>query len=85
MRSEVSNLKKSNSNLKLKIKEYEEKLEVQQKDIDDIVSLLQDLKDVELGAFVKEINGTNKVYKIRNFPKDVQEFLLDIIKEYYNK
>lgn len=50
------------------------------KDCEEAANLISDLyykkDDIEYGT---------KHYKLDHFPKDVQEFILDIIKEYYNK
>ena len=55
-------------------------IEKLKKDCEEAANIISDLyykkEDIEYGT---------KHYKLKNFPKDVQSFLIDIIKEYYNK
>ena len=84
IKNELQKLIEVNQRYKNEIANKQKKLEQQENDINEIVNLLEDLNTQELGSLVKEMNGSCRTYKINHFPKDVQNFILDLIKEYYN-
>ena len=68
-----SSAQKRNSQIK-KLEEEKKQLKSDCEEAADLLSLM------EKG----ELTNIKKTYKIDHFPKDVQDFIYDIIKEYYN-
>ena len=75
--SEIAKLTASANKRNTKIKSLEEEKKQLISDCEEAASLLSLMQKGELVT-------NNKTYKIDHFPKDVQDFIYDIIKEYYN-
>lgn len=75
--SEIQKLTVSANIRNTKIKSLEEEKKQLKSDCEEAADLLS---LIEKG----ELTNLKKTYKIDHFPKDVQDFIYDIIKEYYN-
>ena len=75
--SEITKLTASANKRNTKIKNLEEEKKQLKSDCEEAASLLSLMQKGEL-------TNLKKTYKIDHFPKDVQDFIYDIIKEYYN-
>ena len=74
---EIKKLNESAQKRNSQIKNLEEEKKQLKSDCEEAASLLSLMQKGEL------VN-IKKTYKIDHFPKDVQDFIYDIIKEYYN-
>jgi len=74
---EIKKLTESAQKRNSQIKNLEEEKKQLKSDCEEAASLLSLMQKGEL------VN-IKKTYKIDHFPKDVQDFIYDIIKEYYN-
>lgn len=68
--------------LRTKCSEYKEKIKELTQDCKEAADLIKTLYEPEVRTLILD-NTKNKQYFLDNFPKDVQEVLKDIIKEYY--
>lgn len=79
-KDQLQRLMKTGEERNKKLSSQETEIVQLKKDCEEAANLISDLyykkTDIEYGT---------KHYKLDHFPKDVQEFILDIIKEYYNK
>lgn len=74
---EIKKLTESAQKRNSQIKNLEEEKKQLKSDCEEAASLLSLMQKGEL-------TNIKKTYKIDHFPKDVQDFIYDIIKEYYN-
>ena len=74
---EIKKLNESAQKRNSQIKNLEEEKKQLKSDCEEAASLLSLMQKGEL-------TNIKKTYKIDHFPKDVQDFIYDIIKEYYN-
>ena len=79
-KKEIKTIHKAAEERNKKITSLNLEVEKLKKDCEEAANIISDLyykkEDIEYGT---------KHYKLENFPADVQSFLIDIIKEYYNK